>query len=61
MFPAIFAVAVALLAAGLRADVRPDVATADVDRIVAKYTAETPGCAVGAAVNGQQTLAKAYG
>jgi CubicO group peptidase (beta-lactamase class C family) len=52
-------VAVALLAAGLRSEVAP--VDADVDRIFAKYTAATPGCAVGAGVNGQQTLAKAYG
>jgi CubicO group peptidase (beta-lactamase class C family) len=35
--------------------------TADVDRIFAKWTASTPGCAVGAAVDGRPVLEKAYG
>ena len=32
-----------------------------VDQLFAKWSATTPGCAVGASVNGQQVLAKAYG
>src|SRR5687768_4976184 len=34
---------------------------ARVDRIFARYTKETPGCAVGVARNGRETFAKAYG
>jgi CubicO group peptidase (beta-lactamase class C family) len=37
------------------------VAEAKVDAIFAKWTALTPGCAVGVAVDGQQQLAKGYG
>ncbi len=33
----------------------------DVDRVFAKWTASTPGCAVGVAVGGTPVLAKAYG
>src|SRR5882757_8756533 len=32
-----------------------------VDAVFAKYTASTPGCAVGVATNGKPVLAKAYG
>jgi len=38
----------------------PDKATA-VDRVFAKWTAATPGCAVGVANSGRQVLAKGYG
>jgi len=34
---------------------------ADVDKIFAKWTATTPGCAVGVAMDGQPVLTKAYG
>lgn len=34
---------------------------AEVDRIFARWTTATPGCAVGVAVEGRQTLARAYG
>ncbi|HXG86752.1 MAG TPA: serine hydrolase domain-containing protein [Vicinamibacterales bacterium] len=34
---------------------------ADVDRLFAKWTTSTPGCAVGVAVGGRPVLAKAYG
>ena len=34
---------------------------ADVDRIFAKWTSATPGCAVGVGVNGKSVLEKAYG
>jgi CubicO group peptidase (beta-lactamase class C family) len=57
MFPALFLLAGAMLLAGLR----PAPSPASLDRIFAKYTVATPGCAVAASVNGQQTLAKAYG
>ena len=33
----------------------------EVDRIFAKWTTSTPGCAVGVAINGRATLVKAYG
>lgn len=36
-------------------------APSDVDRIFARWTASTPGCAVGAAVDGRPVLEKAYG
>ena len=35
--------------------------SAEVDRIFSKWTASTPGCAVGAALNGKAEIAKAYG
>jgi CubicO group peptidase (beta-lactamase class C family) len=38
----------------------PD-AAARVDRVFAKWTSETPGCAVGVATGGRVTLAKGYG
>ena len=34
---------------------------ADVDRVFAKWTSSTPGCAVGVAVGGKPVLTKAYG
>jgi len=34
---------------------------AEVDRIFARWTPSTPGCSVGVAVDGRQTLARAYG
>jgi CubicO group peptidase (beta-lactamase class C family) len=34
---------------------------AKVDQVFQKWTETTPGCSVGVSVNGQQTLAKAYG
>jgi CubicO group peptidase (beta-lactamase class C family) len=36
-------------------------AAARVDRVFARYTKETPGCAVGVARDGQATLTRAYG
>jgi CubicO group peptidase (beta-lactamase class C family) len=39
----------------------PADAPARVDRIFARYTNETPGCAVGIARDGRQTFARAYG
>jgi CubicO group peptidase (beta-lactamase class C family) len=35
--------------------------SAEVDRVFSKWTASTPGCAVGAAVDGKIEIAKAYG
>ena len=40
---------------------RPASIDADVDRVFAKWTASTPGCAVGVAVGGKPVLSKAYG
>lgn len=40
---------------------RPASLEADVDRVFAKWTSSTPGCAVGVAVGGKPVLAKAYG
>jgi hypothetical protein len=34
---------------------------AQVDKVFAKWSSSTPGCAVGVAVDGRPTLAKAYG
>src|SRR5262245_12851039 len=51
------AVVAALVIAGAQA---PDVGTR-VDRIFAKWTAGTPGCAVGVASGGKPVLAKGYG
>lgn len=34
---------------------------AQVDRIFAKWTTETPGCAVGVSIRGREVLARAYG
>src|SRR5689334_13276076 len=39
----------------------PADAPARVDRLFARYTNETPGCAVGVARDGRQTFARAYG
>ena len=33
----------------------------EVDKVFAKWTSSTPGCAVGVAVDGKPALAKAYG
>ena len=51
--------AIAAVVAGSRA-AAPDVG-ADVDRVFERWTTATPGCAVGAAVDGKSILAKAYG
>jgi CubicO group peptidase (beta-lactamase class C family) len=62
-----FGGAVAILAAtsvlaGSQAAVAPAAnVAADVDKIFAKWTSATPGCAVGVAVGGKPVLAKAYG
>jgi CubicO group peptidase (beta-lactamase class C family) len=39
----------------------PSIANADVDRIFARWTPQTPGCSVGAAVNGRVSLSASYG
>src|SRR5258708_11434782 len=55
----LFAVAVAALPVALggqSSNVEPKV-----DAIFAKWTASTPGCAVGVATNGKPVLAKGYG
>lgn len=57
-----FAIAVAVVPIALAAQTAK---TADVDSkvdaVFAKYTASTPGCAVGVATNGKPVLARAYG
>jgi len=50
------ALAVAWVGSAAAPDLEPQV-----DRIFAKWTSSTPGCAVGVAVDGKATLAKAYG
>src|SRR5437762_5595027 len=52
-------VAVAAIVAGGRPAAQ-DVGAA-VDRVFERWTTATPGCAVGAAVDGKGVLAKAYG
>jgi len=57
------AIAIVLVVTGALVLVRaqaPDKATA-VDRVFAKWTAATPGCAVGVASGGRPVLAKGYG
>src|SRR5690349_2458236 len=57
------AIAIVLVVTGALVLVRaqaPDKATA-VDRVFAKWTADTPGCAVGVASGGRPVLAKGYG
>jgi CubicO group peptidase (beta-lactamase class C family) len=56
--PVALAAALAFVAA---APQRPSPQTAAVDRIFAKWTASTPGCAVGVGVGGVPVLAMAYG
>jgi CubicO group peptidase (beta-lactamase class C family) len=51
---------IASLAAGALARQRPNVA-ARVDAVFASWTAQTPGCAVGVAIDGQPALGRAYG
>src|SRR5512146_2839305 len=60
-FPAPLSVlfAAAVLGAGV-AGQAPD-ARSRVDAVFAKWTADTPGCAVGVAANGTPVLAKGYG
>src|SRR6202040_189124 len=57
-----FAIAVAVVPIALAAQTAK---TADVeskvDAVFAKYTASTPGCALGVATNGKPALARAYG
>jgi CubicO group peptidase (beta-lactamase class C family) len=57
------AILVALVGAGALVVVRaqPTAAAAGVDRVFAKWTTSTPGCAVGVANSGRQVLAKGYG
>lgn len=54
---------IALVAVSLGAGASAQVATPDksVDQIFEKWTASTPGCAVGVAVGGKPVLLKAYG
>ena len=40
---------------------RPSTLEADVDRVFAKWTSSTPGCAVGVAIGGKPVLSRAYG
>src|SRR5262249_36477331 len=57
-------VVLALIAAVSYGPTRPLAAgdpAVEVDAIFAKYTATTPGCAVGVAVDGAPILAKGYG
>ena len=62
---ALFAASVAAVILGLALDMRatvpPAVQDAQVDRVFARWTESTPGCAVGASMNGKPVLAKGYG
>ncbi|MDO8681081.1 MAG: serine hydrolase domain-containing protein [Acidobacteriota bacterium] len=53
--------AAASLLASQAVPARPASLEADVDRVFAKWTSSTPGCAVGVAVGGKPVLARAYG
>jgi CubicO group peptidase (beta-lactamase class C family) len=55
------AAAAFLSLASLAMDRRAAGEISSVDRVFAKWTATTPGCAVGAATNGKPVLAKGYG
>ena len=58
------AIALAMMSMALRAQVATRVDTgidAQVDKIFARWSATTPGCAVGASVDGKPVLARAYG
>ena len=52
---------VASLLASQAVPARPASLAADVDRVFAKWTSSTPGCAVGVAIGGKPVLTKAYG
>jgi CubicO group peptidase (beta-lactamase class C family) len=54
-------VSAASLIASQAAATRPANLAADVDRVFARWTSATPGCAVGVAVGGTPVLTKAYG
>src|SRR2546423_9846744 len=54
-------VAVALVTIGLVGRAQPQDNAAKVDRVFAKWTSDTPGCAVGVATGGKPVLAKGYG
>ena len=54
-------VAMALSAVALVSQSSQPVTDAKVDAVFAKWTASTPGCAVGVATNGKPVLAKGYG
>jgi CubicO group peptidase (beta-lactamase class C family) len=59
-----FALALALAVTGALTSARqttPGNAEAQVDKIFSRWTATTPGCAVGASVGGKTVLSKAYG
>jgi CubicO group peptidase (beta-lactamase class C family) len=58
--PAVCVLALLLLRPGLTAQA-PAAADAKIDRIFARWTKDTPGCAVGASVNGSTVVQKAYG
>ena len=58
----LFAIAALVVVAPLPARAQPVAdAGSRVDRIFARYTKETPGCAVGVAQDGRETFARAYG
>ena len=58
---ALAVVSVAIAMASTRVALQTQTRDADVDKIFAKWTATTPGCAVGVAMDGQPVLTKAYG
>ena len=59
--PGLVVALLASAAAGSQTASAPSNIAADVDRVFAKWTSSTPGCAVGVAVAGQPVLARAYG
>src|SRR5262245_10871641 len=60
LFPAAATIALALASAALvgQTATATDV---DVDKVFAKWSATTPGCTVGASVDGKPVISKAYG
>jgi CubicO group peptidase (beta-lactamase class C family) len=56
----LIAIAVSVISAALPAQNRADTEP-NVDRVFAKWSTSTPGCAVGVSNSGRTTLAKAYG
>jgi CubicO group peptidase (beta-lactamase class C family) len=58
---AIFAIASTVVADGLQTVAPPQVSESQIDRVFAKWSTSTPGCAVGVATDGKPAIAKAYG
>ncbi len=58
---AALALAVAVAVSSIARAAQPRALEAGVDGVFAKWTADTPGCAVGVSVNGASTLERAYG